>query len=129
MFATVVDIIIYFIAYNFILKKQNIDILFLTVSPHVAAVMIAFFLSFPIGFFLQKYITFTNSNLRGRVQLFRYLIIVLICIFLNIFFIKLLVEQYKIYPTLAKIITTVVVVTFSYFTQRHFSFKESKIKL
>jgi putative flippase GtrA len=122
--ATALDIFIYFISYNFILLKNNLHIAGLTISPHVAAIIIAFIISFPVGFFLQKFITFTNSNLRGRVQLFRYLLIVLVCILLNIVFIKLLVEHFNIYPTVAKIITTVIVVTFSYFTQQKYSFKE-----
>ncbi len=124
--ATSVDIAVYFVSYHFLLKEANLHLSLFTLSPHVAAVLVAFVISFPIGFLLQKYITFTNSTLRGRVQLLRYLLIVVICIFLNIFFIKLFVEQFHVYPTVAKIITTFIVVTFSYFTQRNFSFKEAK---
>jgi putative flippase GtrA len=126
--ATALDIFVYFISYNFILHKANVSIGFMTLSPHVAAIVIAFFVSFPVGFFLQKYITFTGSSLRGRVQLFRYLLIVLICIALNIVFIKLFVERLHIFPTVAKIFTTIIVVTFSYFTQRHYSFKTGENK-
>jgi putative flippase GtrA len=123
--ANAFDILVYFISYNFILQKQNLTLGAFTFSPHVAAIMMAFICSFPVGFLLQKYITFTNSNLRGRVQLFRYFMIVAICILLNVVLIKLLVEQVGLFPTVAKIITTVIVVTFSYFTQRNFSFKET----
>jgi putative flippase GtrA len=127
--ANILDIFIFFISYHFILKQSNLEIGFLTFKPHVAAIMFAFLASFPVGFFLQKYITFTNSNLRGRVQLFRYLLIVGVCFLLNIALIKLLVEQMNIFPTLARVITTVVVVVFSYFTQRNFSFREKKEKI
>lgn len=125
-FATVVDIVAYYIAFNYILAKQNLNVGFATLSSHVAAVLLAFLVSFPIGFFLQKYITFTGSTLRGRVQLLRYLSIVVVCIMLNIIGIKLLVENYHLYPTVSKIITTIFVVAFSYFTQRHFSFSQKK---
>jgi putative flippase GtrA len=124
--ATCIDITIYFLSYHFLLKETNLHLSLFTLSPHVAAVLIAFVISFPIGFLLQKYITFTNSTLRGRVQLFRYLLIVVFCIVLNIVFIKLFVEQFHLFPTIAKIITTFIVVTFSYFTQRNYSFKEAK---
>ncbi|MBL7726104.1 MAG: GtrA family protein [Dinghuibacter sp.] len=123
--ANALDILVYFLSYNFILQKQNLDLGFMTLSPHVAAIAIAFCASFPVGFLLQKFITFTNSSLRGRVQLFRYFTIVAVCIGLNVFFIKLLVEQLGFYPTVAKIITTVIVVAFSYFTQRHYSFRDA----
>lgn len=127
--ANALDIFIYFLSYNFLLEKHNIDLGPVTMSPHVAAIFIAFCCSFPVGFLLQKYITFTTSSLRGRVQLFRYFTIVAICIVMNIFLIKLLVEQAHLYPTVSKIIVTVIVVAFSYFTQRHYSFRENDTPL
>ncbi len=118
-----VDIFIFFISYNFIFNKKIVHIVTLAMKPYTAAFITAFLCSFPVTFFLQKYITFTNSNLRGRVQLFRYLIIVAICLLLNYYGIRLFVEQMHLFPTLAKMIVTLFVVTFSYFTQRYFSFK------
>jgi putative flippase GtrA len=57
------------------------------------------------------------------VQLFRYFVLVVICILLNYVFIKLFVEQFHIYPTVAKIFTTIIVVSFSYLTQKNYTFK------
>ncbi len=125
-FAVMVDIIVFFVSYNFIFKKELVNVGSYVVQPHTAAFIVAFISSFPVGFFLQKYITFTNSNLRGRVQFFRYMQIVVICFLMNYYGIKLLVEHYNIFPTLAKLLVTIVVVTFSYFAQTHFSFKEQK---
>jgi putative flippase GtrA len=88
--------------------------------------MISFLITFPTGFFLMRNIVFTGSTLRGRVQLIRYFTLVLICIILNYIFIKLFVEQFGIYPTIAKALTTIIVVLFSYATQRHFTFKVEK---
>jgi putative flippase GtrA len=45
---------------------------------------------------------------------------------LNYIFLKLLVEELKLYPTVSKIITTFFVVGFSYVSQRNFSFKTEK---
>ena len=53
----------------------------------------------------------------------RYLMLVLVCILLNYVFIKLFVEQFGIYPTPAKMLTTIIVVSFSYLTQKHFTFR------
>ncbi|MET0299234.1 MAG: GtrA family protein, partial [Flavitalea sp.] len=69
---------------------------------------------------------FTGSTLRGRVQLFRYFVLVLICIVLNYVCLKVFVEQFHIYPTVSKIITTFIVVCFSYLTQKKFTFKVDK---
>lgn len=125
---TALDIMAFFISYNFILKKQVVEFGPIAVSPHVMAFILSFLVSFPTGFFLNKYVVFTGSTLQGRVQLFRYLLLVLVCIFLNYIFIKLFVEQFHIYPTISKILTTVIVVSFSYLTQRHFTFKSTRLR-
>ena len=85
--------------------------------------LISFAISFPTGYMLNRYIVFPGSILKGRVQLFRYFMLVLVCIYLNYIFIKLFVEHFHIYPTISKMLTTVIVVAFSYFTQKNFTFK------
>jgi len=125
---TVLDIFIYFISYNFILDKNIVHLPFVAVSPHIAAFIISFSITFPLGFFLMRNIVFTGSYLRGRIQFIRYLLLVLVCILLNYIFIKLFVEHFGIYPTVAKILTTGIIITFSYITQRNFTFKTETVK-
>ena len=120
---TLLDIFVFFISFNFILHKQDLQLGFLTIKPHVASFLISFCVSFPVGFFLMRNIVFTGSTLHGRVQLFRYFVLVMICLLLNYIFIKLFVEQFHIYPTVAKILTTLIVVAFSYLTQKNYTFK------
>lgn len=120
---TLLDIFLFFISYNFILQKEMVHLPFITVSPHIAAVLMAFFVSFPTGFLLNKYIVFSESNLRGRVQLIRYFILVGGCLLFNYIFMKVFVEYCHFYPTIAKILTTILVVCFSYVTQKKFTFK------
>ena len=120
---TLLDIFIFFISYNYILRKQNLDLGFFVFKPYIAAFIMSFCISFPVGFVLMRNVVFSESTLHRRVQLFRYFILVIICIALNYFFIKLFVEQFHIYPTIAKILTTLIVVTFSYLTQKKYTFK------
>lgn len=120
---TILDILIYFISYNYILDKQIIHTPMGAVSPHIMAFLMSFVISFPTGYLLNRFIVFPGSTLKGRIQLFRYFVLVLVCIILNYVFIKLFVEQFGIYPTVAKILTTVIVISFSYLTQKHFTFK------
>ena len=122
----VLDIVIYYISYNFILHKQVLDLGFIAFKPHIAALWMAFIISFPMGFLLSKYIVFTASQLRGRIQLFRYLLIVGVNLILNYAFLKTLVEYLGFYPTIARIFTTCIIVTFSFLSQKHFTFKERK---
>lgn len=121
------DIFLFFISYNFILDKQQLDLSFLVISPHIAAFLMAFLLSFPSGFLLMRFIVFKESQLKGRIQFFRYFIMVCISLLLNYVFLKILVEQFHIYPTVSKLITTFFVVAFSYVSQKNFSFKTAKV--
>jgi putative flippase GtrA len=125
-FNTALDIFVYFFAYNFILHKQVLDLGIIAFTPYIAAFIISFLISFPTGFMLMRHVVFPDSSLHGRVQLFRYFMLVLICIILNYIFIKLFVEHFHIYPTISKIITTAIVVSFSYLTQKNFTFKTER---
>ncbi|HEV8080793.1 MAG TPA: GtrA family protein [Chitinophagaceae bacterium] len=120
------DIFIYYVSYNFILHKQIVDLDFIAFKPHIAALWIAFAVSFPIGFLLSKYIVFDNSQLKGGIQLFRYLLIVGVNLVLNYVFLKVMVEYMNFYPTIARVFTICIIVTFSFLSQKHFTFKERK---
>ncbi len=120
---TVLDIVIYFISYNFILHKEPVHIAGITIASHIFAFIMSFSVSFPLGFALSKYVVFTESNLRGRVQLFRYALLVSSCILLNYVFLKLFVEYFHFFPTPSKTLTTAIVAVFSYISQRNFTFK------
>lgn len=126
-FNTLLDISLYFICYNFILDRQIIDLQIVSISPHIAAFLIVFPITFLTGFLFARYITFTNSEIRGRTQLIRYMLSVSGSIFLNYFFLKLLVEFGGLWPTLSKIITTVIVVIYSYFVQKFYTFKTARL--
>ena len=119
------NILIYYIAYHFILHEKIVYTPVTAISPHIAAYIISFCITFPIGFYLSLFVVFPESYLRKRIQLLRYFIVVIICIILNYVFLKVFVEVLGWYPTPSLMVTTVFVVAFSYFSQRHFSFKKA----
>jgi len=123
------DIFIFYISYNFILRKQILDLGFIALKPYTAALGMAFMVSFPVGFLLSKYVVFNESYLRGRIQLFRYILIVAVNLFLNYSFLKIMVEYMQFYPTIARIFATFFIVTFSYLSQKHFTFRTLKSKV
>ena len=47
---TTLDIFLFFISYNFIFKKQLVELPFVTISPYIAAFMLSFIFTFPLGF-------------------------------------------------------------------------------
>lgn len=126
-FNTLFDISLFTIGYHYIFQKHNLAIGSLTLSPHIASLFFAFCFSLPSGFYLNRYIVFQQSGLKSHHQLMRYLIVVLICVVLNYLFLKLFVDYFGWYATPSKILTTVLVIVFSYTSQTHFFFK-TKVK-
>jgi len=120
---TLIGLAIYYICLNYIFNRENVDLEFVVLKPHNAALFVSFCFNFIIGFLLNKYLVFVESNLRGRIQLFRYLLSFLLNLAINYFLLRLFIEVMHIEAFLAQVITTVIVVSFSYLSQHHFSFK------
>src|ERR1700760_363909 len=79
---TLMDIFLYYVAYNYVLHQQDIHLGFITIAGYVLAFLMSFCITFPTGFFLMRYVVFPESSLHGRVQLFRYFLLVIICLVL-----------------------------------------------
>lgn len=117
------DILLFYISFNYILHQQPLNLGFIVLEAYNAALIMAFCITFPLGFILSKYIVFHGSYLRGRIQLFRYGLVVAINLFLNYAILNVLVRYLHFYPTLARVFAVVVIVTFSYLSQKHYTFK------
>ncbi|MBK6284087.1 MAG: GtrA family protein [Draconibacterium sp.] len=106
---------------------QIVDLGFIAISAYIAAFLMVFPITFFTGFILAKYVTFNASELKGRIQLFRYGLTVFGAIILNYVFLKIFVEYFGWYATFSKGVTTVIVVIYSYISQRYFSFKTAQL--
>ena len=121
----ILDTVLYFVFYNFIFSKQNVNMYFFVLSPHIASLFFVFPITFVTGFLLNRYITFQHSNLLPRVQFFRYLIVGLGAIIISYIAMKFLVDYLKLYPTPSRFITIIITVIYGYILQNRFSFKAS----
>lgn len=115
--------LIYRVVFHYVVGDRWLDLCFTVMSPHIQALFIQFPITFFTGFWLNKYVTFTQSQLRGRTQLFRYFISVAGSFLLNYLILKLLTEAVHIYPTIAQPMTTVIVAGYSYVMARFFTFR------
>lgn len=115
--------LIYFISFKYIFGEKQFDFGFYAFKGHIAALFLSFCITFPVGFFMSKYVVFSDSGMKGRIQLFRYFMVCMFNLLLNYLLLKVFVERLKIYPVLAQIFTICIVVVFSYLAQRNFSFK------
>ncbi|MEP7163766.1 MAG: GtrA family protein [Ferruginibacter sp.] len=123
---TVLGLSIYFVGYLVIFAKKDFDFGFFAFKPHIAALFLSFCFSFTVGFLLNKYVVFTGSNLKGRIQLFRYFISYALSLVINYLLLKLFVELFLWNALISQLITTAIIITISFFTQKHFSFREKK---
>lgn len=127
-FNTILDIGLFFIAYNYILNKTPAQLYAVTVSPHIASFILSFLITFPTGFYLSRYVVFQQTSVTKRTQLARYFLVVFGCILLNYIFLKIFVDSFGWYPTPSKMLTTVFVVLFSYFSQKNFTFRAKQLQ-
>lgn len=119
----VFDICLYFISYHFIFAKENVDLHFVVLSPHIASLFVVFPITFTTGFLLNRYITFPDSNLPWNIQFFRYFMVGMGALLLSYISMKILVDFFGFYPTPSRLATIVVTVLYSYLSQKKFSFK------
>lgn len=118
----VMDLVWYFLIYHFVVAKRFIYVCDLVISPHVAALLIVFPITFLTGFWLNRYVVFQVAQYSGVKQIFKYALTVLGSLLLNYVCIKFFVEVCAIWPTPAKALTTLVCVAYSYLLGRYFTF-------
>lgn len=128
----VLDWVLYFLFYHFLLgfygsvvylEIQSIHMQ-VAITPHIFAFCLTFPITLLTGFLLNKYITFTQSSLRGWHQLYRYIVIVLINVLINYLGLKFFIEFCHFYPTPSKMLVTLLTVIISFFGQKYYSFRQ-----
>lgn len=120
---TVLGLLLFKILLVYVFKQENVDLGFYTLKRYNAALFISFCVNFVVGFILMKFVVFVDSNLKGRIQLFRYLLSFVLNLTLNYFLLKIFVEVIGWWPFLSQCLTTAIIVTISYLSQKHFTFK------
>jgi putative flippase GtrA len=125
---TVLNWLVYSISFNIVLNQQSthiIDDIFIT--AHVGAYIIAFCITFPLGFLLSRYVVFPESNLRGRKQFFRYLLTTATFILLTYVLIKLFAIMLPmVRADISYIFIMVITAVLSYLSQRFYTFKSEE---
>lgn len=119
----VLDWVLYFVMYNYVVGHNLVYIGPLCLTPHIMSLCIVFPITLLTGFWLNRYVTFAQSSLRGLNQLLRYISIVALNLLINYVGLKLCVEVWQWYPTPSKIVITLVTVVVSFFGQKYFSFR------
>lgn len=121
---------LFFFFYQFVFLKETahfyISLLnnkHVAISAYTLSSFTTFCFSFTIGFLLNRYVVFTKSELRANIQLFRYGLSALISYSLSWILLKLFIETLSIFPSIANVMASCIVVVWSYIMQRKFTFK------
>ena len=117
------DAVWYYIIYHFIVCEQFIDLGFVVVSPHIAALCVVFPLTFFTGFWLNRNVAFKVTNISSLPQLAKYALTIVGSILLNYLCMKVFVESCGVWATPSKMLTTVVCAIYSYLAGRYFTFR------
>lgn len=121
----VLDICLFSFCYNILLHGKDIHVAGFTVTAHVASMWIPFPFCFLLSFLLSRFVVFSETTLKKSTSLFRYILLVVTCVVLNISLIKFFVEICHLLPELSKVACTILVAVFSYLSQKYFTFKTS----
>lgn len=120
------NLIIFSFSYNLVFQQETIIILGIEITRYIAAYLIALSISFPLGFCLNKYVVFQQSNLKGKTQLMRYGFVAITSIILDYSLLHLLVGYYELWATGSQAVIIVFLSLYSYFFQTYFTFKTIK---
>jgi len=117
--------ILFFVFFQYVFKKQlfYFEPFKLTFSAYTLSALTCFLITFTIGFLLMKYIVFTESGLKSRIQFFRYGVSAIISSIVSWMLLKTFIEVFNLFPSIANIIASCLVVIVSYLLQRKFTFK------
>ena len=120
---TISGLLVWYVCYHFVFSRMVVNLVFYSFEPYTLALLVSSSYSFTLGFLLNKYVVFTSSNLKGRIQLFRYFLSFAFNLLLNYFLLKCLVEKFQWDAFISQLLTTFVVIGVSYFSQKYFTFK------
>jgi putative flippase GtrA len=126
--AFVLGYIAYYLAYKFVFSTEEVTFGLLTLKRETAALAVDFAIVIPYSFILNRYVVFTHSEVRGRIQLFRFLNLQFINMLLNFFLLKFFVEILQIYPTVSRLIISILIAILSYLYQHYFTFSVKKFR-
>lgn len=123
----VLGYLVYYLSFYHLFHTEDVDFVYFTLKRGTAAMAVDFAFVIPYSFIMNRYVVFTHSEVRGRVQLFRFMNLQFINILLNIALYKFLADVLLIYPTVARFAVQVLIAGFSYLYQHYFTFSVKKL--
>ncbi|MBB5634971.1 putative flippase GtrA [Pedobacter cryoconitis] len=125
---TLLNILLYAWFYLFIIPKSGLVIDGFTIASYTISLVLAFLITVPTGFWLAKTFAFEEAKKLkddSAKKLGKYFLVVLQGLGSEYLILTGLIIFLNLDPTVAKFISTAIVLTFNYFLQKHFTFKNA----
>jgi putative flippase GtrA len=121
----VLNWLLYALLYDGVLGFDYLNLGFVYISRHIAALAITFPVTLFTGYWLQSRISFRGSPLGDRVSSVRYLVTTLGSLLINYVCLKVFVEMCGIYAPAAQVLTSLITIVYSYLLQKYWTFRGS----
>lgn len=121
----ILDPLCYFLIYNYVVAQRFIDLGFVVLSPHIAAMLVVFPITFFNGFWLNRNVAFRRSTVPADTQLLRYALTIGGSLLMTYGSMKFLVEVCGVWPTPSKVLTTLIVTVYSFVAAKYFTFRHA----
>lgn len=122
---TALNILLFALFYQWVLPTGTINLGFLHPASYTLSLVLAFVLTVPSGYWLAKQFVFASKapSSRTPTQLLKYFLVVLQGLVSDYLVMKVLIEYGGVYPTLAKVISTFLILMLNFFLQKYFTFR------
>jgi len=121
----VVDISCFYLFYHNIFERKYYDIWGMHLRNFTVSLAVSFFIGVMVNFLMTRYIVFTESKTSFSKQFFRFTGVAVIGFFANQFLLLLLVNQFNMYPPVARPLAALSLFFASFFIHKAFSFSLS----
>ncbi|WP_158996054.1 GtrA family protein [Mucilaginibacter sp. L196] len=120
-----VDISAFYLFYHNLLTEKTYHVFNATVRNSTISLAISFFLGVMVNFLITRYLVFTESKLAPYKQFARFMSVATIGFFANLGAIKILIQDFNMYPPVARIVAALSLFFASFFVHKLFSFSLS----
>ena len=122
--ATVVDVFVFWIVFNKILHQQDHNLFgMMVLKAPTLALICGFGCGLITNFLITKFFVFNQSEAKTRWQLLRFIMVAVIVLICNYYFMWFLTAQLNWYATISRAVSAVTIGIFSFTAHKFFSFK------
>jgi putative flippase GtrA len=122
--ATVVDVLVFWFVFNKILHQHNHNLLgMIVLKAPTLSLICGFGCGLVTNFLITKFFVFNQSDAKTRWQLIRFILVAIVVLICNYYFMWFLTAQLNWYATVSRAVSAVTIGVFSFTAHKFFSFK------